>query len=185
MSNLALYTFGVTKADISANGDTATPASWVNIPLIADGSITYQINVAEVADGDGKLRLNWFHSQRAKVQLMTKQTIFRLIELATGSAVSSYQGQDKIQFGVDSELNPPFTRLRVQCKAVDASANRGYMEAVLYRTRGKMGNVSMKETTVGTYTIEFEAELASFDDLGNATPNGAYGHLTGLKSSTN
>lgn len=175
----------MTKADISANGDTSTPASWVNIPLISDGTITYNINVAEVSDGDGKLRLNWFHSQRAKVQLMTKQTIFRLIELATGSAVSSYQGQDKLQFGVDAELNPPFTRLRVQCKAVDSNANRGYMEAVLYRTRGKMGNVSMKETTVGTFTIEFEAEIASYDDNGNATPNGAYGHIRSLKSDTN
>ncbi len=182
MSLLAVYTFGVTKAEISANGDTSTPASWVNIPLIADGTVTYTLSESEVRDGDGTMRLDWFHSQSAKVSLMTKVTFFRLLEMATGSPVSSYQGgTDAIEFGTSAELNPPATRLRIQCRAQDTNTNRGYMEIVIYRARGKMGNFGMKEVAQGSYTVQFTAELAVFDELGGANA-GAYGRAKAVKT---
>lgn len=183
MSTLSAYTFAISQADVSANGDTVTTASWVNIPIIGEGTVEYTMQKAEVADGEGKLQIIWRHGQRAKVTLRMKRFAFRILELISGSPVSSAQGTDIIQFGTSAEVSPPFVRLRLQQKAIDASNNSGYMEVIVYKAQGMLPTMTMRETTPGEYTVEFDALAATYNESGAVVSGNPYFKATALKSS--
>lgn len=183
MSNLKTYTFAITQADVASGGDTAVAASWVNIPIVAEGTIEYTVQKVEVADGEGKLQINWFHTQRAKVTLRMKQYAFRILEMVTNSPVSSAQGTDAMYFGRDEEITPPYVRLRLQQKAVDASSGaRGYFEVIVFKAQGTLPTLTMKEVSPGEYTVMFDCLQATYDDSGNAIPS-AMLKVKALKSS--
>jgi hypothetical protein len=182
MANTNLLTFAVHKAFISSNADTATPASWTELPIVAESTVEVAIGEDEVADGEGKLRYTWFHSQRANARLIIRQFAFRILELATSSPVSSAQGADEIEFGVDGELAPPVVRLKLICKARnDATNTNGYMHITVYKAQGRMPTLNMRATTHGEYEIMFKGLYATYNDLGGAI-SGGYGKVSGLKS---
>lgn len=183
MSTLSVYTFAISQADVSANGDTVNAASWVNIPIIGEGTVEYTLQKAEVADGEGKLQIIWRHGQRAKVTLRMKRFAFRILEMISGSPVSSAQGTDQIEFGTVNEISPPFVRLRLQQKAVDSSNTEGYLQVVIYKAQGTMPSMTMRETTPGEYTVEFDALAATYNESGATLEGNPYFKVTALKSS--
>ncbi len=187
MAETNVYTFAVNKVEIASYNNGAAPTSWTNIPVIAESTAEYTRGNADVSDAEGNLLNIWYHSQRARVTLRVKLFAFRVIEIATGSPVSSAQGADKMDIGVDAELNPPNVRLRLQQKAVDyTTGTTGYFEVVIYKARGALGPLTMRETTPGEYTIEFNALKSTKDEQGNTLPgNGALFHARGLYTTSN
>ncbi len=184
MAQTKLYTFAITKAEISANADSATPAVWTLIPITAEGTVEYTIQKAEVADGEGALQITWRHTQRARITLRTKLMLFRILEMISGNPVSSVGANgDRIEFGNENEISPPFVRLRLQQKAVNYDTNaEGYVEAIVYKAQGELPSFTMREVTPGEYTVMFDALKALFDDTGAALPApGVFGHFKGLK----
>lgn len=182
MANTKLLTFAIHRAYISPNADTATPASWTEIPLVAESTVEIAVQEAEVADGEGKLRYTWFHSQRANARVRMKQLALRILELATSSPVSSAQGADEIEFGVEGELSPPVVRLKFICKAYnDATSTNGYVHVTVYKAQGRMPTLTMREIAAGDFEVMFKGLFASFTDTGAAI-TGAYGKVSGLKT---
>ena len=144
MSLVKATTFAIVKAEISLNGGTSTPASWTNIPLAADGTVNYTQSKSEVTDGEGNIHQTWRHSQRANVMLRTKVAFPRLMEMISGSPVSSANGADLIYFGRTEELSPNRVRLRLQCRAVDHDTKaEGFAEAIVFDAQGGMAPFSM------------------------------------------
>lgn len=185
MANTKLLTFSIYKAEISANADTNTPAAWTEIPLSAEGTGEYTIQKAEVQDGEGALQHTWKHTQRARFMLRTKLALFRILEIATGSPVSSTTGGDMIYVGREEEISAPFVRLRLHQRAVDFDTKtEGYAEVIVFKAQAEMPGVQMREVTPGEYTINFDALKASYDASGNSIP-GAYFSFRGLKSNVN
>lgn len=181
MSNLKIFTFGVNKAWVSANGDTNTPASWVEVPIVSDSTIDYTIQTAEVSDGEGFLQMQWKHTQRAKVTLKMKQLGFNILERMTGSPVSSSQGTDQIYFGRQEEITPPFTRLKLVQRAIDSNTNRGYAHVTIFKAQGELPTLMMQATTPGEFTVNFQCLAANYDENGNSIPT-AYFRLDAVKS---
>ncbi len=182
MANTNLLTFAVHRAYLSPNADTANAATWTELPIVAESTVEVALGEDEVADGEGKLRYTWFHSQRANARLVIRQFAFRILELATSSPVSSAQGADEIEFGVDGELNPPVVRLKLICKARnDVTNTNGYVHITLYKAQGRMPTLNMRATTHGEYEIMFKGLFATFNDGGGAI-TGAYGKVAGIKA---
>lgn len=102
--------------------------TWTNIPVVAESTVEYSKEKAEIADGEGNLIHIFRHSRRARMNLRMKRFAFRILELVTGSPVSSAQGADMIYAGTASEVNAPYVRLRAYAQAVDASG--GYRPLV-------------------------------------------------------
>lgn len=183
MSTLSVYTFAIAQADISANGDTVNAASWVNIPIIGEGTVEYTMQKAEVSDGEGRLQIIWRHTQRAKVTLRMKRFAYRVLEMISGSPVSSAQGTDQIRFGTTAEITPPFVRLRLQQRAVDSSNTAGYLEVIIYKAQGMLPSMTMREVTPGEYTVEFDALAATYNENGAVVEGSPYFRVKSLKSS--
>lgn len=182
MSLVKANTFAITKAEISAGGGTNAAPSWVEIPLTRTGTVEYTKSTADVTDGEGNLFHQWFHSMRAKVMLSTKIAFPRMMELISGSPVSSAQGADLIYFGRDEELDANKVRLRLQCKARNYdTGTEGYAEAIVFSAQGGLASFSMQETTPGEFSFEFTGLKSSFDANGNAIP-AAYGSFAMVKS---
>jgi hypothetical protein len=185
MSNVKALTFAIYKAEISANGGTSTPASWVEIPLTRQGTVEYSKSNAEVTDGEGSLFHIWYHSMRARVNLTTKLAFPRLMEMISGSPVSSAQGTDLIYFGREEELDPNKVRLRLHCKARDIdTASEGYAESIVFSAQGGLASFQMAETTPGEYAFEFTSLKSTYDANGNVVPS-CYGSFRMVKSTTN
>lgn len=180
MSTLQTYSFAITQADVGPY--SAGAVTWTNIPVVGEGTVEYTIQRAEVQDGEGKILNVWFHSQRAKVTLRMKRFAFRILEIITGSPVSSAQGTDMIYFGRDEELSAPWVRLRLQQKAVDTAGTEGYFEVIIFKAQGTLPAITMRETTAGDYTVTFDALLSSVDAAGNTIPDALFA-VKALKSS--
>lgn len=183
MSTLTTYNFAITQADIALYADGAAVSTWTNLPVVAESNVEYTMTPADIADGEGKIQHRFFHSQRARITIRMKTWGFRIMELLSGSPVSSAQGTDEIYFGRDEELNPPAVRLRLQCKAVDtgATSTTGYYEIMIFKAQGFLPPLSMRETTAGEFTITFEGLLATKDTAGNTIP-AAMGRVKALKT---
>lgn len=187
MSNQAVYTFGVNKVDVAPYNSGAAVTTWTNIPVVQDSNVAYTLAKAEVTDGEGYLQAQWFHTQRAKVTLTMSRFHFRALELMSGSPVSSYSGADAIQYGVNAELNPPYFRLRIQQKAIDAINNTAaYFEVILYKCVGVLPPLGAKAVTPTTYQVELDALLSTKDELGNTLDgNGALLRARGPYTASN
>lgn len=181
MSNLKTFTFGVNRAWVSANGNTANAASWVEIPIVADSSVEYTLQHAEVANGEGKLQITWRFGQRAKVMLRMKQFAFNILERITGSPVSSANGIDQLLVGRSEEINPPNVRLKLVQQAKDSNNTAGYLHVVVFNAQGEMPGVQMKESTPGEFSINFDCLAATFDENGAVIPE-SYFRVDALKT---
>lgn len=182
MANTKLLTFAVFKAYVSANADSSTAASWLEIPLTAESTTEYTLQEAEVANGEGKLFWTWFFGQRATTRLRMKQFAFAVLERITGSPVSSAQGADQMKFGVEEEISPPVVRLKVIVRAVDTSNNTGgYFHITIFKAQGRLPTLNARETTPGEFEVMFKALAATYDENGASIPE-SYLRVDGLKS---
>lgn len=116
-----MLTFAVSSVDVAPYNNGAAVTTWTNIPVVAESTVEYTKQKAEVPDGEGNLIHIWRHSTRARMNLRMKRFAFRVIELISGSPVSSAQGTDQIYAGTSGEVNPPYVRLRAYAQAIDAS----------------------------------------------------------------
>ena len=181
MSLLNVKTFAIKRAYISANADSSTPAAWTEIPLTQEGTVEYSTQKSELQDGEGKLIHTWRYGQRARVMLRMSVFAFNILERITGSPVSSASGVDQISGGVEEEISPNLVRLKLVQRAVDNSGNEGELHVYIHKAQGEMPTVTMRQTTQGEFTINFDALSASFNELGAAIPS-SYFRVDALKS---
>lgn len=184
MSNLAVFTFAVSSVDVAPYVSGQAVSTWTNIPVVAESTVEYTKQAAEISDGEGYLRHIFRHSTRARMNLRMKRFAFRALELITGSPVSSAQGADMIYAGTSVETNPPYVRLRAYAQAVDASGNTGYIKVTIFKAQGTMPGVTMRETTPGEFSITFDALLSSDNEAGQTLASDAYYKVEALKSTT-
>jgi hypothetical protein len=184
MSNLAVLTFAVSSVDVAAYNNGGAVTTWYNLPVVAESTVEYTKQKSEVPDGEGNLIHIWRHSPRARMNLRMKRFAFRILELVTGSPVSSAQGADMIYAGTSVEVNPPYVRLRAYAQAIDQNGTTGYLKVTIFKAQGVMPGVTMRETTPGEFQIEFDALLSSTDENGNTLGSNAYYKVEALKSNT-
>lgn len=146
--------FAIKKAYVSAYTD-ATPASWIELPLVADGTLAVSCSVEEVTDGEGNPEWHWPHSQRAALTLRCKDWSMQVLEMITGNPVSSMPSTEAIDFGRDEELTPPVVSFKLAAQSVDTTApeTERFFRVLCYRVQCKFPEIGMAETTPGEVTI--------------------------------
>lgn len=182
MANTNILTFAIHKAYVSANADSSTPASWLELPLVKESTIEYSTQEAEVTNGEGKLFYQWFFGQRALARIRIPVYAFAVFERITGSPVSSAQGADMQYFGREEEISPSPVRLKVIVRAVNKDTNvEGYFHITVFKAQGRMPTVTARETTPGEFEIQFKALAATYDENGASIPE-SYGKYSGLQT---
>ena len=180
---IQVQTFSVYSGEIAA-WNSGGAASWVTIPMVAEGSLELTMGEAQVTDGEGRINFQWYHSQRATVRLRVKQYFMRILEMISGNAVSSAAGAERLEFGTDAELTPPIVRLRLKARARDVTTEgTGYFHIIAYKAKGSISAPPMSETTPGEMTYTFTL-LKSLKDAAGATlpGNGSFGYVSAVES---
>lgn len=168
-------TFGIKQAWLGEYLSGGAVVTWVEFPLVTDGTLELTSERAEIRDGLGLRKDTWFHSQGGRVTLRGGMYSMRILEMVTGSPVSSYLNTDMMQFGVEDELTPPAVRLKLLTLAKDAAGNEGYLYAFCYRARGNMPSIGMAQTAPGEVEIQFDLEADTKNHLGQTLSGNAYG----------
>lgn len=173
--------FAIHAAYIAAYGNGESAATWVQIPLIKEGTINLSLNEAEVTDGEGVLHHLFYHTQRARGTLRCARDAMRVIELITGNGSSSALGTEEIVFGTDAEIQPPLFRLMMVAKAEDESGNEGYFAVYGYKARGRMTIVQMADTQAAEYAFDYQLFRSNRNTDGDSVPE-AYGKIQFLRT---
>lgn len=182
MANTNILTFGIYRAYVSANADSSTPASWLEVPLAKEAGVEYSVQEAEVTNGEGKLYYQWFHTQRGMIRLRIPVYAFAVFERITGSPVSSAQSADTQYFGREEEISPNLVRLKIIVRAANKDTNtEGYFHITVFKAQGRMPSVNARDVTPGEFEIQFKALAATYDENGASIPE-SYGRYDGLKS---
>jgi len=108
-------TFGVKKAYIGAYNSGGAVPEWVEFKIVQDSTVELSYERAEMRDGRGRLQHTWLHSPSGRATLRGGEYAMRILEMVTGSPVSSYADVDSIQIGTEDELTPPAVRLKLEC----------------------------------------------------------------------
>ena len=170
-----VYTFGIKQAWLGAYNAGGAVATWIEFPIVTDGSVELTTEKTEVRDGMGLRKTTWSHTLGGRVTLRGNMYSMRILEMVTGSAVSSYTNTDMIYLGSEDELTPPAVRLKLLALAKDASDNEGYLYVYCYRAKGNMPSIGMAQTAPGEVEIQFDLESDTKNHLGNTLPSARYG----------
>jgi len=106
-------TFGVDEAYVGTY-NAGGAATFVQFPIVQDSTLELTYERAEVLDGMGRRQGIWIHSPSGRVTLRGGEASMRIMEMVSGSGVSSYASVDRIQFGTADELTPPTVRLKLR-----------------------------------------------------------------------
>lgn len=169
-------TFAVSAAYVGAYNSGGAVSEWVEFPIVQDSTLELSFDEATLTDGRGRIQEAWKHSPAGRVTLRGGEGSMRILEMVSGSAVSSYADVDSVQFGTESELSPPSVRLKLQCLAVDDSGNEGLQIVYCYKAKGQFPSIGMAQTTPGVVEIPFTLQQDTKDQDGN-TVAAAYGRL--------
>jgi len=172
--------FGINDAWVSAY-TAGEAASWVQMPIVAGSTLDIARTAAEIRDGEGYLQKVWFHTLTATVTIRAKKWAMRVLELISGNPVSSASGVDKIEFGRDEELNPPYVSFKLKVTAEDNSGTSGYMYVYCYKVQCGFPSVGMEETTPSEVTIEGNCLRGYYDSEGNQFPYQVMGRVEAVE----
>ena len=175
--------FAIKEAYVSAYSD-GTAASWVELPLVAEGTLAISISAEDVTDGEGNIEWRWFHSQRAALTIRCKDWAMQVLEMITGNPVSSMPNTEAIDFGREEELTPPLVRFKLIAQSVDATApaTERYFRVLCYKVQCRFPEIGMAETTPGEVTINGDLLKSTYDTEGNACKK-CFGRIEGLATS--
>ena len=151
-------TFGVKEAFVGAYNSGGAVPTWVEFDIAQDSTLELSYERAEHRDGRGYLEHTWIHSPSGRVTLRGGEYSMRIMEMVSGSPVSSYTSVDSIQFGVNEELTPPAVRLKLVCECKDGSENEGEVLVYAYKAVGQMPSIGMAQTTPGVVEILFDLQ---------------------------
>lgn len=159
--------FAIKEAHVSAYAD-AQAASWIQLPLVADGTLAVSCSVEEVTDGEGKPEWHWFHSQRAALTVRCKEWAMQVLEMISGNPVSSMPSTEAIDFGREEELTPPVVSFKLACQSVDttAPATERFFRVLCYRVQCRFPEIGMSETTPGEVTINGNLLMSVYNTEG-------------------
>jgi len=169
-------TFGVKEAYVGAYNSGGAVPTWVEFDIAQDSTLELSYERAEMRDGRGYLQHTWIHSPSGRVTLRGGEYSMRIMEMVSGSPVSSYADVDSMQFGTEEELSPPSVRLKMLCECKDASENEGLVYVYAYKAIGQMPSIGMAQTTPGVVEIPFDLQQDTKDHDGN-TVAAAYGRI--------
>jgi len=169
-------TFGVKQAWVGGYAAGAAVPEWVEFKIVQDSTLELSYERAEMRDGRGRLQHTWIHSPGGRVTLRGGEYAMRILEMVTGSPVSSYADVDSIQFGTEDELTPPAVRLKMVCDAKDSIETEGEVLVYAYKAVGQMPSIGMAQTTPGVVEIPFDLQQDTKDHAG-ATVAAAYGRI--------
>ena len=169
-------TFAIKDAWIGAYNAGAAVTTWVEFPLVSDGTLELSTEEATILDGRGRRQATWKHSPAGRVTLRGGEGSMQILEMVTGSGVSSYLNIDSMQFGTEAELTPPSVRLKLRADIKDSADNEGLQYVYCYKAIGQFPSIGMAQTTPGVVEIPFSLNSDTKDHTG-ATVASAYGRL--------
>ncbi len=169
-------TFAIKDAWLGAYSGGGAVVTWVEFPLVTDGTLELSMEEANMLDGRGRLQATWKHSPTGRVTLRGGEGSMQVFEMITGTGVSSYSYVDSIQFGTETQLTPPAVRLKLRADIKDSADAKGLQYVYCYKAIGQFPSIGMAQTTPGVVEIPFTLNSDTKDHMGNTVAS-AYGRL--------